>query len=113
MKEVKLKKDWPPFPKGTIFKIKKGLIDEMLCSPTFGEIMPNGEKANGMIPRTWTEYIRHFDHVGGFAAWFEIYDEKIEHLIFIYNLLLNKGVEENVDFMVKFKEIINELSKPK
>lgn len=114
MKKVRLKKDWPPFPKGTIFEIKRGCAgDEMLCSPTFGDIMPNGQPANGMIPNTWTKYTRLFDHVGGFSEWFELVDEKCEHLEWIYNRMIEvHGELENVDYMIKFNKIISDLRKP-
>lgn len=113
VKRLKLKKDWAPFPKGTIFDVKRGCVEEMLCSPTFGEIMPNGQPANGMIPRTWTEYLRHFDHVGGLGEWFEEFNEDADHLDFMYGRLLNHGENENYDYMIRFKEIIGTFRTPK
>lgn len=110
MRKVRLKKDWPPFPANTVFEIKKGCTEEMLCSPTFGEMMPNGQLANGIIPRNWTEYNRMFDHVGGFHSWFEEINEESEHLEFIYNRLVSVHSEkENIDYMRKLKEIIDKM----
>lgn len=112
IRKLKLKKDWAPFPKDTIFSVKRGCADEMLCSPTFGEMMPNGQYANGMIPRTWTEYTRHFDHVGGLDAWFEVVDEDAEHLEFIYKRLIHHGECEVMDYMTRLRKIIDHMKNP-
>jgi len=113
IKKLKLKKDWPPFPKGTIFSVKRGCADEMLCSPTFGEIMPNNQPANGMIPRNFTEYTRHFEHVGGLSEWFDLYNEKLDILNQVYDAMIESGFKSDLPFMEKFMEVIDDFKQNK
>lgn len=111
VKKLKLKKDWAPFPKGTIFSVKRGCAEDMLHSPSTGNILPNGIKVTGSLDKNWVEYTRMFDYVGGINEWFEVVNERTDHLEWIYGRLIHHGELENVDYMLKFKEIIMELKK--
>lgn len=69
-----LKKDFPPYPIGTEFTISYGILNNemILNTPSFGEILPNGEKIPAMSVKAYWEYARIFEKFGGWLEWFDI-----------------------------------------
>jgi len=66
-----LKKDFPPFPKGTEFYMDKNSISQelMFRTPDFGVILPNGKKIPSMSVFAGYAYV--FDEFGGWQEWLE------------------------------------------
>ena len=103
-----LKKDWPPFPVGTEFKVRYGVASEIIIhTPTFGDILPNKKKIDSIAVRSFSqEYIRMFENFGGLPEWFTTKKE-IEIESFDGNTIKFKGrelTEEDIEIIKSMLE---------
>lgn len=102
-----LKKDFPPCPIGTEFKISYGVCGRMILhTPNFGAELPNGEKIPSMSVKMYYEYEDIFKAFGGWEEWFEIkqhteVDEWSSHCVKFKGKAITDSVIEKIKVILK------------